>query len=210
MIRSCVTAIPYSPSTPESCACAPPDTLTPASSQTAVGWAASPQGNGFGSSLTPDARPRGPATLKEALRRYPPIAALMTRRTTAPITLGGVEVPKGAMLRIMPWVLHRDERWFVQANRFVPERFLDDALAIPKGVDTVWCGAARLHWPALCDARDDAAGGDAAATVPAAVAGRDGGVCAEAAGDITAGGTGNAATSAKGVDAFSLAICSPD
>lgn len=73
------------------------------------------------------------ATLKEALRLYPPIAALMTRRTTAPITLGGVEVPKGAMLRITPWVLHRDERWFARADQFVPERFLDDAPAIPKG-----------------------------------------------------------------------------
>lgn len=73
------------------------------------------------------------ATLKEALRLYPPVAALMTRRTVAPITLAGVEVPKGAMLRITPWVLHRDERWFAQADRFVPERFLDDAPAIPKG-----------------------------------------------------------------------------
>ena len=73
------------------------------------------------------------ATLKEALRLYPPIAALMTRRTTAPITLGGAAVPKGAMLRITPWVLHRDERWFAQADRFVPGRFLDDAPAIPKG-----------------------------------------------------------------------------
>ncbi len=73
------------------------------------------------------------ATLKEALRLYPPIAALMTRRTTAPITLGGVEVPQGAMLRITPWVLHRDERWFAQPDRFMPERFLDDAPAIPKG-----------------------------------------------------------------------------
>lgn len=73
------------------------------------------------------------ATLKEALRLYPPIAALMTRRTTAPIALGGVNVPQGAMLRITPWVLHRDERWFAQADRFVPERFLDGAPAIPKG-----------------------------------------------------------------------------
>jgi cytochrome P450 len=73
------------------------------------------------------------ATLKEALRLYPPIAALMTRRTTAPLTLGGVEVPRGAMLRITPWVLHRDERWFAQPDRFVPERFLDGAPAIPKG-----------------------------------------------------------------------------
>ena len=73
------------------------------------------------------------ATLKEALRLYPPIAALMTRRTIAPLTLGGVDVPRGAMLRITPWVLHRDERWFPQADTFVPERFLDGAAPIEKG-----------------------------------------------------------------------------
>ena len=73
------------------------------------------------------------ATLKEALRLYPPVAALITRRTTAPITLGGVAVPRGAMLRITPWVLHRDERWFAQADRFVPERFLEGAAPIEKG-----------------------------------------------------------------------------
>lgn len=73
------------------------------------------------------------ATLKEALRLYPPVAALMTRRTTAPITLGGRPVPKGAMLRITPWVIHRDPRWFPQPERFKPERFLDDEVPIPKG-----------------------------------------------------------------------------
>ncbi|WP_395452948.1 cytochrome P450 [Acidovorax delafieldii] len=73
------------------------------------------------------------ATLKEALRLYPPIAALMSRRTIAPITLGGVPVPQGAMLRITPWVLHRDARWFAEPDRFVPERFLDGASPIPRG-----------------------------------------------------------------------------
>jgi cytochrome P450 len=52
------------------------------------------------------------ATLKEAMRLYPPVAAIMSRRTTAPITLDGWSIPKGAMLRITPWVLHHDERWF--------------------------------------------------------------------------------------------------
>ncbi len=73
------------------------------------------------------------ATLKEAMRLYPPIAAVMSRRTTAPITLGGVAVPKGAMLRITPWVLHRDGRWFAQPERFMPERFLEGAPEIPRG-----------------------------------------------------------------------------
>lgn len=73
------------------------------------------------------------ATLKEALRLYPPAPALMSRRTTAPITLGGWLIPKGSILRITPWTLHRDERLFPHANEFHPERFLEGAPPIPKG-----------------------------------------------------------------------------
>jgi cytochrome P450 len=73
------------------------------------------------------------ATLKEALRLYPPAPALMSRRTTAPITLGGWSIPRGAVLRITPWTLHRDEQLFPQAHQFRPERFLDGAPPIPKG-----------------------------------------------------------------------------
>ncbi|MEO7108689.1 MAG: cytochrome P450 [Rhodoferax sp.] len=73
------------------------------------------------------------ATLKEAMRLYPPIAAIMSRRTTAPIVVDGWHIPKGAMLRITPWVLHHDERWFEHAHNFCPERFLDGAPPIPKG-----------------------------------------------------------------------------
>jgi cytochrome P450 len=73
------------------------------------------------------------ATLKEAMRLHPPVAAIMSRRTTAPITLDGWHIPKGAMLRITPWLLHHDERWFANAQDFQPERFLEDATPIPKG-----------------------------------------------------------------------------
>lgn len=73
------------------------------------------------------------ATLKEAMRLYPPVASIMSRRTTAPIALDGWHIPKGAMLRITPWVLHHDERWFANAQNFCPERFLNGAPPIPKG-----------------------------------------------------------------------------
>lgn len=73
------------------------------------------------------------ATLKEAMRLYPPVAAVMSRRTTAPVTLGGVAVPQGAILRTTPWVLHRDGRWFAQPERFLPGRFLEGAPEIPRG-----------------------------------------------------------------------------
>jgi cytochrome P450 len=73
------------------------------------------------------------ATLKEAMRLYPPVAAIMARRTTAPMELGGWHIPKGAMLRMAPYLLHRDERNFAQPEAFLPERFMDGAPPIPRG-----------------------------------------------------------------------------
>ncbi len=73
------------------------------------------------------------ASLKEAMRLYPPVAALMTRRTTRPITLGGHAIPAGALLRITPWVLQRDPRSFESPEAFRPERFLPDAPPPPRG-----------------------------------------------------------------------------
>jgi cytochrome P450 len=37
------------------------------------------------------------------------------------------------MLRITPWLLHRDARWFAQLDQFVPERFLEGAPEFPTG-----------------------------------------------------------------------------
>ncbi|MFM8899831.1 MAG: cytochrome P450 [Burkholderiales bacterium] len=73
------------------------------------------------------------ASLKEAMRLYPPIGVLMSRRTTAAIELGGWHIPKGAMLRITTWLLHRDPRSFPEPQAFRPERFLPDAPPPPRG-----------------------------------------------------------------------------
>jgi cytochrome P450 len=73
------------------------------------------------------------ATLKEAMRLYPPIAALMTRRTTREITVGGWTIAAGTLLYVTPWVLHRDRRWWPQPSEFRPERFLPGAPEVPRG-----------------------------------------------------------------------------
>jgi cytochrome P450 len=73
------------------------------------------------------------ATLKEAMRLYPPVAAIMTRRTVRPMTLGGWTIPARAMLRITPWLLQRDPRWFELPEAFRPERFLPGAPAPERG-----------------------------------------------------------------------------
>jgi cytochrome P450 len=75
------------------------------------------------------------ATLKEAMRLYPPVAALLTRRLTRGVTLAGVHLPARTLVRVTPWLLHRDPRWWPDEPLvFKPERFLGDAAhAIPRG-----------------------------------------------------------------------------
>ncbi|MCE4557238.1 cytochrome P450 [Roseateles cellulosilyticus] len=74
------------------------------------------------------------ATLKEAMRLYPPVAALLTRRLTRDITVGGVHLPARTLVRVTPWLLHRDPRWWPDAPlAFRPERFEAGAADIPRG-----------------------------------------------------------------------------
>ena len=73
------------------------------------------------------------ATLKEAIRLYPPLPAMLTRRTLAPITLQGWRMPAGTVFYVTPWVLHRDPRWWPQPDAFQPERFMPGAPEAPRG-----------------------------------------------------------------------------
>jgi cytochrome P450 len=73
------------------------------------------------------------ATLKEAMRLYPPVAAVMTRRVIRDLTLGGWTLPRGALIRITPWVLQRDARWYEEPAEFRPERFMPGAPTPPRG-----------------------------------------------------------------------------
>ncbi|MEO6855387.1 MAG: cytochrome P450 [Rhodoferax sp.] len=64
-------------------------------------------------------------TLKETLRLYPPAASLISRRALRPVQIGPWQLPQGALVRITPWVLQHDARWFAEPERFDPERFSD-------------------------------------------------------------------------------------
>ena len=68
------------------------------------------------------------------MRLYPPVAAILTRRLTRDVTLGGVHLPARTLVRVTPWLLHRDPRWWPDAPlAFKPERFLPGAPDIPRG-----------------------------------------------------------------------------
>lgn len=73
------------------------------------------------------------ASLKEAMRLYPPAAVLMTRRTTQEVIVGPWTVPKGHLIAFTPYVIQRDARWFESPHAFKPERFLPGAPDVPRG-----------------------------------------------------------------------------
>jgi cytochrome P450 len=92
--------------------------------------------DGVGADPTPEQLARMPwlaATLKEAMRLYPPVAALMTRRATRPLQLGGYDIPARTLVRLTTWVLHRDPRSYPEPDEFRPERFMPGAPELPRG-----------------------------------------------------------------------------
>ena len=72
------------------------------------------------------------ATIKEAMRLYPPSAATFTRRALRDVELDGRTIARGALVIIPIWNLHHDERWFPEPDAFRPERFLPGAPALPR------------------------------------------------------------------------------
>jgi cytochrome P450 len=63
------------------------------------------------------------AVVKESMRLYPP-AWLLARRAESEDVLGGVRVPKGSVVLISPYVLHRAPHVWKNPLGFDPERFL--------------------------------------------------------------------------------------
>ena len=95
------------------------------------------------------------AVVNEALRLYPPAFAL-ARMAIAPDRLGDVDVPRGALVMMSPWVLHRHLRLWKEPDAFNPSRFLGEApLAhrfahMPFGAGPRICIGAQLALTEAC------------------------------------------------------------
>jgi cytochrome P450 len=59
---------------------------------------------------------------KEAMRLYPPIY-IFGRQSIAPTTLGGYDLPRGAVIFISPYTLHHRAALWPDPDRFDPSRF---------------------------------------------------------------------------------------
>src|SRR6185295_9612697 len=62
------------------------------------------------------------AVLEEAMRLYPPIP-ILSRECVADDEIRGQRVPRGSVMSVVPWLLHRHELFWERPHEFVPERF---------------------------------------------------------------------------------------
>jgi cytochrome P450 len=83
----------------------------------------------------PDDLPRlryADAVVHEVMRLYPS-AYIIGRQAIGACNVGGYRIPAGGTVLMSQWVVHRDPRWYDQAERFLPERWLDGlARRLPK------------------------------------------------------------------------------
>jgi cytochrome P450 len=67
--------------------------------------------------------------LDETMRLYPPLPVMILRRAAAADVVCGRRVPRGSIVAIMPWVLHRHNRLWQDPDRFAPGRFSPEEVA---------------------------------------------------------------------------------
>ena len=63
------------------------------------------------------------AVIDETTRLYPP-AFLVARAARDKDNAAGIEIGKGDIIMIAPWLLHRHEKLWDQPNAFIPKRFM--------------------------------------------------------------------------------------
>ena len=66
------------------------------------------------------------AAFEEAMRLYPPAPSL-NRTALERDHVAGVDIPAGATVLVMPWLVHRHERLWDEPGCFMPGRFLPGA-----------------------------------------------------------------------------------
>lgn len=70
-----------------------------------------------------DALPYARAVIEETLRLYPPVP-LLAREAVAETEILGQPVPRGSLVLVVPWMLHRNPTLWDRPDHFRPERFL--------------------------------------------------------------------------------------
>jgi cytochrome P450 len=93
------------------------------------------------------------AIIAESMRLYPP-AYIVGRRAMEPYSVGGFDFPARTIFLAPQFIVHRDLRWWPDAEQFRPERWLDAAAAaarpkmayFPFGAGTRICVGEQFAW----------------------------------------------------------------
>ncbi|MDQ2668237.1 MAG: cytochrome P450 [Gemmatimonadota bacterium] len=95
------------------------------------------------------------AVIAETMRLYPP-AWVVGRRALAECRTGDYTIPARAIVLMSQWIVHRDPRWWPDADRFQPERWLPGGSAsdpgrpkfsyFPFGAGTRVCIGEQFAW----------------------------------------------------------------
>jgi cytochrome P450 len=67
--------------------------------------------------------------LQESMRLYPAVHTLAFRHALADDEVCGMRIPKGSLVTMIPWIIHRHRDQWQSPDRFDPERFLPEAVA---------------------------------------------------------------------------------
>jgi cytochrome P450 len=72
------------------------------------------------------------AIFDEALRLYPPVP-ILPREAVKDDEFQGTRIPRGSLIFVVPWLLHRHKRLWDRPDHFIPDRFLgENAKSISK------------------------------------------------------------------------------
>lgn len=66
------------------------------------------------------------ATIQESLRLYP-TNFMIARHANEDNVVSGAEIPRGSVVMVIPWILHRHGAYWEDPDRFAVDRFLPDA-----------------------------------------------------------------------------------
>lgn len=70
--------------------------------------------------------------ISETLRLFPAAPLLVPHEASADCKIAGYDVPRGSILMVNAWAIHRDPMVWDEAERFKPERFEDGEVGPPK------------------------------------------------------------------------------